>query len=326
MAIELLSVRKIWDAAPHCAFTDLAYYSGAWFCAFREGESHALSIGRVRVLRSPDGEGWESAALIAEEGIDLRDPHFSVDGAGRLELTMGGTALVEGSYVGRRPRVSRSADGRRWSVPRTILAEGDWLWRATRRGEAAGVGGDAAPSAHMPEADTGAAYGVTYRLPKKRKWTVHLMGSAEGLEWEELADLRRRGLPNEATVRFAGDGRAVVLLRREAGRARALIGESAAPFRRWKWRKTSERVGGPNFVILGNGERWAACRFIADRKARTAVARMTDRALEPLLDLPSGGDCGYPGLVHRNGILWISYYSSHEGGAARIYLAKARLG
>ena len=125
---------------------------------------------------------------------------------------------------------------------------------------------------HRPVAlDSGAAYGVTYRLPGKRKWTVHLIGSEDGLEWEELADLRRRGLPNEATVRFADDGRAVVLLRREAGRARALIGESRPPFQRWKWRKTGERVGGPNFVILGNGERWAACRFIADRKARTGL-------------------------------------------------------
>ena len=125
MAIELLSVRKIWDASPHCAFTDLAYFAETWFCAFREGESHALSIGRVRVLRSPDGEAWESAALIAEEGIDLRDPHFSIDRAGNLELTMGGTALVDGAYVGRRPRVCVSADGSRWSAPRTILAEGD---------------------------------------------------------------------------------------------------------------------------------------------------------------------------------------------------------
>jgi hypothetical protein len=46
--------------------------------------------------------------------------------------------------------------------------------------------------------------------------------------------------------------------------------------------------------------------------------------LRPILELPSAGDCGYPGMVPHRGILWISYYSSHEG-KARIYLARARL-
>ena len=43
---KLLEVRKIWDAAPHNAFTDLEYYKGQWFCAFREGFG-ACSEGRL---------------------------------------------------------------------------------------------------------------------------------------------------------------------------------------------------------------------------------------------------------------------------------------
>ena len=39
------------------------------------------------------------------------------------------------------------------------------------------------------------------------------------------------------------------------------------------------------------------------------------------LELPSGGDTSYPGLVWYDGILWVSYYSSHEGKTS-IYLAK----
>ena len=33
---ELLESRKIWDAAPHNAFTDLIWFKDAWYCCFRE--------------------------------------------------------------------------------------------------------------------------------------------------------------------------------------------------------------------------------------------------------------------------------------------------
>ena len=46
--------------------------------------------------------------------------------------------------------------------------------------------------------------------------------------------------------------------------------------------------------------------------------------LTEFLTLPSGGDNSYPGLVYDDGVLWVSYYSSHEGQTA-IYLAKVRL-
>ena len=44
--------RKIWDAAPHNAFTDLAYWNGQFVCAFREGRSHVSTDGKIRVLSS----------------------------------------------------------------------------------------------------------------------------------------------------------------------------------------------------------------------------------------------------------------------------------
>jgi hypothetical protein len=43
-----------------------------------------------------------------------------------------------------------------------------------------------------------------------------------------------------------------------------------------------------------------------------------------LLRLPSGGDTSYPGLVWHNDMLYISYYSSHEGKTC-IYLAKVKV-
>ncbi|MAD80997.1 MAG: hypothetical protein QGF59_25915 [Pirellulaceae bacterium] len=40
---------------------------------------------------SDNGDRWESAALIAEDGIDLRDPKLSIMPDGWLMLIMGGS-------------------------------------------------------------------------------------------------------------------------------------------------------------------------------------------------------------------------------------------
>ncbi len=88
------SVEKIWDRGLHNAFTDLIRFRGRWFCTFREGERHAAGQdGQIRVITSSDGESWESAALLATEGVDLRDPKLSRTPDGRLLLVAGGSVL-----------------------------------------------------------------------------------------------------------------------------------------------------------------------------------------------------------------------------------------
>lgn len=81
-------------------------------------------------------------------------------------------------------------------------------------------------------------------------------------------------------------------------------------------------IGGPNSIRLPDGSLWAAGRRYSEGRS-TVLARMTRDSCEPVLILPSGGDCSYPGLVWHNDLLWISYYSSHEGKTS-IYLAKIR--
>ena len=70
---ELVEVRKIWDQAPHNAFTDLVRHQGRWWCVFREGQGHVSPDGALRVLTSADGVAWESAARLASATEDLRD-------------------------------------------------------------------------------------------------------------------------------------------------------------------------------------------------------------------------------------------------------------
>ncbi len=313
---ELVSVAKIWSESPHNAFTDLARFDGRWFCTFRESEAHVGGNGRIRVLTSRDGERWESAALLSEDGIDLRDPKLSVTPDNRLMLVMGGSVYEGKKLVGRQPRVAFSKDGRTWTAPRRVLEEGDWLWRVTWH--------------------KGHAYGISYRQAKPDslatntppEWTVTLVESRDGLAFRPMAKLEVPGRPNEATVRFLKNGDGVALVRREGpGEDRAAwIGRSSPPYADWQWHPAGMQIGGPNFVVLPGGEMIASGRHYGDKTTgnRTFVGRMALGGVKPELILPSGGDCSYPGMVWHGGLLWLSYYSSHEGKSA-IYLAKIRL-
>ena len=304
---ELVSVRKIWDQGKHNAFTDLVRFQERWFCSFREADAHVGGDGRLRILESVDGERWESAALLTEAGIDLRDPKLSVTPDHRLMLAAGGSVYGGTKKLqGRQPRVAFSKDGKEWTQPRRFLAEGDWLWRATWH--------------------EGVAYGVSYLLdpgqPDAERF-IQLYRSTDGLDWKQTALLQVPDKPNETTIRFLRSGEAVALVRREAGDRGGWIGSSRAPFTEWKFTRTSCRLGGPNFIELPDGSLVAGSRDHSRATPKFSLFRMTHDRLEPVLTLPSGGDCSYPGLVWHDGLLWVSYYSSHEGKAG-IYLAKVK--
>ncbi|MCX8038388.1 MAG: exo-alpha-sialidase [Candidatus Sumerlaeia bacterium] len=306
--VELVSVRKIWDRGAHNAFTDLIRFSDRWFCSFREAEGHVKGDGKLRVLTSEDGQAWESAALLAEDGIDLRDPKLSITPDGRLMMVAGGSVYREGKLVGRQPRVVFSADGRNWSPTQRVLGEGEWLWRVTWH--------------------NGRAYGVSYNASAGKDryatWGLKLVASEDGVNYREIVKLDVPDHPSETTLRFRDDGEMIALVRRESGSTFGWIGTSRPPYTEWKWHETQYRLGGPNFIILPDGTMWAASRYHHPDGPKTILARFGPTTYEPVLTLPSGGDCSYPGLVWHDNMLWMSYYSSHEGKAC-IYLAKIRL-
>jgi len=302
----LVSVARIWDGGAHNAFTDLIRWRNRWYCSFREGDAHVGGDGRIRVLVSADGETWTSAALVGETGIDLRDPKLSITPDDRLMMVAGGSVYEGTRYVGRQPRVLFSPDGSTWTVPQRILAEGDWLWRVTWH--------------------EGRAYGVTYKTAADApaEWTATLVSSADGRTFDRVATLAVPDRPNETTLRFMPDGEMVALVRREAGNRLAWLGRSRAPYTTWTWRETPHQIGGPNFIRLPDGALWASGRSYPGGP-KTAVGRLTlDGGYDPALTLPSGGDTSYAGMVWHEGLLWVSYYASHEGKTA-IYLARVKV-
>lgn len=323
--LELVGdVVKIWDAGKHNAFTDLIRFKEQWFCTFREGDAHVGGDGKLRVLVSADGAKWTSAALLEEKGIDLRDPKFSITAAGRLMIVAGGSVYEGKKLLGRQPRVAFSKDGKEWTAPKRVLAEGDWLWRVTwNGGKCYGVSYNAARRETKDAKDAATTGKVE---PGAAEWKLKLWVSAAGEKYDLVTHLDVPGHPNETTLRFAPTGEMVALVRREGGNQKGWVGLSKAPYKEWSWKELPGRVGGPNFVFAQGAPTVAATRLY-DGKVRTSLCLLDpiNGKLDEVLKLPSGGDTSYAGLVWHDGVLWVSYYSSHEGKSA-IYLAKVKLG
>jgi hypothetical protein len=297
---ELVRVRKVWDRATHCAFTDLLRLDDRWLLAFREGKGHVSPDGAIRVLTSTDGVAWQSAALLTSTTADLRDPKLSRHPDGRAVLCAG-AALHDKSKHTHESSVWLSKDGRDWGQPKRVAGNNEWLWRQTWHDRS--------------------AYGFAYGCG-----TDHYVALYRGNESADFQPLVARaavaGEPNEAALIFLPDDTAVALLRRDGPQNSALLGTSKPPYTEWTWKDTGVRVGGPQILRLRLGDIVAAVRLY-DGKVRTSLCRLDVAAakLTEALPLPSGGDTSYAGLGWHDDRLWVSYYSSHEGKSA-IYLAE----
>ena len=295
---RVVQVQKIWDQAPHNAFTDLVHHQGHWWCVFREGQGHVSPDGALRVITSVDGRTWTSAALITDTEADLRDAKLTVAPDGRFMLS-GAAALHEPKTHTHQSYVWFSRDGRHWSDAAPVADPNYWLWRITWKGDV--------------------CYGIGYECGKVKN--TRLYRSQDGEQFDILVkDLFNQDYPNETSIVFQPDDTAICLLRRDPGHG--LLGMAPAPYTAWTWRDVGMRIGGPHMIVLPDGRLVAAVRLY-DESVRTALCTVDLQTghLHEVLTLPSGGDTSYPGLVWRDGLLWVSYYSSHEGKTS-IYLAQ----
>ena len=308
---KLLSLQKIWDFVPHAALTDLIRFQDRWFCCFRESDEHVHGEnGAIRVLYSEDGKYWESVAYFQQRDRDLRDPKLSVTPDGRLMLLIGSASYYEKDYKDFSSLVAFSVTGQTFSPWQQIAEPHEWLWRITWH--------------------KGLAYGVSYRWIGLPDAQASLWVSDDGINFSKICDLNVYGSPSEGTIRFLSDDRAVMLLRRDKeGADTALIGIANPPYKEWKWTDTAIHFGGPNFLVMPDGKMWAAGRILQKKSGdlieKVALCRMQLDGFSSIAILPSGGeDTSYPGMVWHEGVLWLTYYSSHEDTTA-IYFASLQL-
>ena len=240
---EIVSLDRIWDQAPHNAFTDLIRFRERWYCAFREGSAHVSPDGAVRVISSSDAVHWSTAWYVSTEYADLRDPKLSITGDQRLMLSVA-AAYNPPTEINLQSLAWYSRDGRDWGISFKIGEPGMWLWRVAWH--------------------RGSAFSMAYSTLVDRFISMYV-GPA-GLRFHAVTDrVLDDGQPSEATLLFNNDDSALCLLRRDGGAASAWLGRSEPPYRGWRWRDLGKRLGGPAMARLPDGRLVAAGRLYDGR-------------------------------------------------------------
>ncbi len=327
---RIKSIRKIYSDGRHNAFTDLEYWKGHYYAIFRNSGRHAMpgDYGDVLVIRSPDLESWDLCArLSAGSDHDDRDPAL-LDMGDELGAFFGssssreqGGLLYEDKNRDRTNRCIQSyasftSDGTFWSSPLPVFEPDMWLWQV--------------------EGFDGVYYGTARNLALKFKLTR----SVDGRSWETVSEIYHKSKIGEAGLWITDDKVMHIVGRAKDHHDMALLARSAPPYTEWKVKELSCSIHSPVIRPVGD-ELWVAGRAsgeqlphsllppapdsdkieaLARRDERianpqdwfTALWRLTENDVEPILVLPSRGDNAYPGMVAEKDRVLISYYSQHD--------------
>jgi|TARA_R110002050_G_scaffold280425_1_gene427347 hypothetical protein len=306
--MEFLEVKKIWDKSPHNAFTDLIKFGEYWYCTFREADEHMSMDGKLRVIRSLNGKKWSSVALLGFDGGDVRDGKFSITPKNELMLNAGVRLVESIDGLNTRSVTWLSDDGKNWSEVFTCpTGLGTWRWSTTWHKKT--------------------AYSIGYTGKDKLGC---LYSTKDGKKWKIVKDKlfpTKNSSWSESSLVFLENGDLYVLLRRDSQSYTSVLGFSKFPYEEWSWSDLNVPIGGPKMIYVEKQDKFlATVRLYGNQSARTSLCWIDyeNGELREALTLPSGGDTSYAGMVYEEDILWISYYSSHEGKTS-IYLAKVRI-
>lgn len=304
---------------------DLCWFKGHFYCGFKEG-------GRSRIIRSADGLNWEHVHLFEWDGGRVTDPRMSITAEGCL-------MVITGIRFG--DNVSRSDDEaggiRRQSVT--------WLTRDGAHWEPVN-----APAVGVNNIMFDATWrdGMGYCLAYFGKdFAGTLYRTRDGRDWRVLAEnvfpeAHRHGYEEAALAFDPRDGTAYALVR--AKPVHAILGVSRGPYyQNWDWRDlnvdwnadgdvkpASEILGqqmcGPKLVTLSDGRLVAAgIRDAATETENRGFIYLSwcDPAhalLTPFAKLDGYGN--YPGVVEKDGSLWVSCSQGTKGEMFNLFMVK----
>lgn len=316
--LRTIPSEKIWDRAFHNAFVDMIDFQGKLLCAFREGDGHVTGKkGKIRILSSDDGTKWQAISLIKKKGIDLRNAKFSIRPDGMLMVT-GLAADYRGAVYEWYTWVAFSADGRDWSPPRRVrgIPSNNWFYDLAWQDGF----GYALPMMAGSDPLTG--------VVQSRKRSMALFRTKDGMNYEQMGDtLALSPLVAEAQVRFKPNRDMFMLVRDGGGHSvSGYYGTAHPPYDSLRLLPFAHGLGGPNLLYLPNqtwllGTReWPEDRPDCQNEPVTVFMQLEeDGSYRRLFVLPSEGDTAYPGLVVRQEVLHIAYYSGHEGWPSIYY-------
>ncbi len=320
--VRVVEVRRAFHNGEHNAFTDLCRFAGRYYLTFRTcPDGHMVHpTSAILVLASDDGRRWEQVFRFHVPLRDTRDPHFLIF-RDQLFVYTGTWYCGESSPKSYDMNellgyAAVTHDGRRWTGP--IMLEGTYghyVWRAASHGN----------KAYLCARRKRQFAHTSNRQQRDRLVESAMLESDDGLVWR-FAGLFQEQYGDETAFLFEPDG-SVLAVARSGGGRNAQVCRSRPPYKVWQRRDLDRYIGGPllarwgdNFLVGG--------RKVVDGPAVTALYWLVDNRLQEIAELPSGGDCSYPGFVLRDPKhALVSYYSSHERDAqgrpiTAIYLAE----
>lgn len=295
------------------AFTDIVFFDDQFFLTFRKSNRHDKGDpGKIQIYNSVDGEKWNFLKEYSVDGIDLRDPKFSVNNDKLFIYIHGskykGIKLIAFSDYNAIYSKSEGFQGLKDVFLDNLKQdvaniEGNeaWPWRVTwHKGKAYTVG-----------------YGVN--------GIFDIYSSDDGNFFKNLNAFKNiNGNPNEATIRVDNNGEFFILARRLYGNT--MVGRSFDFNSNWDWSKEIElpNFGGPNFLFTKENRMIVSGRLFG--YVSLTYFDLHNNKNTVITSIDSGGDCGYPGMVIKGDYLWLSYYSSHENTlGSSIYVSKINL-
>lgn len=302
---QILDSRLIWGRGAQNEATDLLYHRDRWYCVVRETAAQDPVAGTLRILSSPDTKLWQPSALIREQESDLRRPSLSSAPDGKLVLS---AVAQSTAMAGPPPRTLMwtSPDGRQWSEP--VQAGPD------------GVRLDA-PRWHMNRA-------YSFGFDVWGKEPVRLYSTAGGGPYSvhsESAAPPHGGSGASSALLFLRDGAALAVIGNGDPKSPSLLGQSRPPYRAWNWTRLAPGLAVYALLEMEDG-RILAAGSVGPPDAGISLCWLdaAGAGWKEFLRIPAKGFSGSAGFTLHEGLLWISYPSSHEG-RSMIYLAQIQL-
>lgn len=281
-------------------FTDLIYFNNMWYLTFRESDSHAYGKdGIINLYSRRDNENWQLIKNFKVDGFDLRDPKFSVNGD-KLMLYIHGSKYLNKELLGFTDYRVSCFEGNQWGDPEKVTLDNlkpltykipgneAWPWRITwYKGKAY-------------------AFGYTFTANSS---IFDMYKSDDGLFFKGL-NVMSKDFPfrGESTIRVNDEGDFYAIIRSKD----LILARSFDQNKSWEVfdKIPVLSLGGPNFIFYKNKMLITG----RDSNAMKVVLYSYDlnaKVYTQLFTFESGGDCGYAGMVIKDGDLWVSYYSSH---------------
>ncbi len=299
---------KLWAATAdgaHNSNTDMILWNGKFYLIHASSPYHfGTKECKLVLKRSDDAKYWEILKYFWVKNEDIRDPKFAIINNKLFLYALKNEGFNPEPYA---TIWTSSMNGEDWMDWGEFSDQEGWLfWRPKT------------------------IDGKTWFVPAY--WYDHgksiLLKSTDGMRWDKVSTIFE-GLKNDETaIEFLPDGRMICTARLEGTGSYfgdptgcTLISVASDPYEDWKQTKTYlTRLDGP-VLFSHDGNIYAVGRYqpkigfltkqgsILSRK-RTSIYLVEENKLTWLSDLPSTGDTSYAGVVIKDNLLYICYYTN----------------